>query len=380
MANWKILLYKIYWDEEDVNGIVETIKRGMFWAIGPNIEKFEGLVAEYVGAKYAVAFNSGTSALHAVLLAHDIKEGDEIIVPSFTFIATANCALFVRAKPVFAEIEEKTCGLNPDDVKERISSKTKAIIPIHYGGLPCQIRKLKEIADDYNLLLIEDAAESLGAHINGEKVGAFGHASMISFCGNKVITTGEGGVIVTDLKNVYDRLKLIRSHGRQEVEDYFTSAKTMDYVVLGYNWRMSNITATLGVSQVKKLSKVIEMRRKNATYMTEKLSKIGGIEPPNPPKGYFHVYQMYTIKVRGEEVRDALKNYLAEKGVMTKVYFPPVHLTRFYREKFGFKGGELPVTEKLAKQVLTLPMYPTLTTNEMHYITENIRLFMEKLR
>jgi perosamine synthetase len=380
MAHWKIPLYKIYWDEEDVNGIIETIKRGMFWAIGPNIEKFEGVVADYVGAKYAVAFNSGTSALHAILLAYDIKEGDELIVPSFTFIATANCALFVHAKPVFAEIEEKTCGLNPEDVKERISSKTKAIIPIHYGGLPCQIRELKEIADDYNLSLIEDAAESFGAHIDGKKVGTFGHASMFSFCGNKVITTGEGGIIITDSKNIYDRLKLIRSHGRQEIEDYFTSVKTMDYATLGYNWRMSNITATIGISQVKKLNKVIDMRRANATYLTEKLSKISRIVPPNPPKGYFHIYQMYTIRIRGgdvEVVRDALKNYLAEKGVMTKVYFLPVHLTRFYRERFGFKGEELPVTERLSKQVLSLPMYPTLTTNEMDYITENVRLFMK---
>jgi len=377
MADWKIPLYKIYWDEEDVNGIVETIKRGMFWAIGPNIEEFEGLVAEHVGAKYALAFNSGTSALHAILLAYDISEGDEIIVPSFTFIATANCALFVRAKPVFAEIEQKTYGLNPEDVKERISSKTKAIIPIHYGGLPCQIRELKELADDYNLLLIEDAAESLGAHVNGKKVGTFGHAGMISFCGNKVITTGEGGIIVTDSKDVYEKLRLIRSHGRQEIENYFTSVKTMDYVTLGYNWRMSNITAAIGVSQLKKLNNAIDLRRKNATYMTEKLSKISGIEPPNPPKGYFHVYQMYTIRISEEDARNALKNYLTEKGVMTKVYFSPIHLTRFYREKFGFKGGELPVTEKLANQVLTIPMYPTLTANEMDYIIENTGLFMK---
>lgn len=378
MSTWKIPLYKICWDENDVKGVTETIRRGMFWAIGPNVEEFERRVASYIKTKYAVAFNSGTSALHAVLLAYDIGGRDEIVVPSFTFIATANSALFVGARPIFADIEEKTYGLSPEDVKERISSKTKAIIPIHYGGLPCQIRKLKEIAEDHKLLLIEDAAESIGARINGKKVGSFGEAAMLSFCGNKVITTGEGGMILTDSRELYEKLKLIRSHGRLETEDYFTSIRTMDYITLGYNWRMSNITAALGISQLKKLDKLIAMRRKNAAYMTMKLSTISEIETPNPIKGYFHVYQMYTIKIRnGEKIRDRLKNYLGENGIMTKIYFPPIHLTRFYRERFGFSGGELPITEKTCRQVLTLPMYPTLTQSRMDYIVDNIKSFYE---
>ena len=283
MSTWKIPLYKIYWDEEDVKGVTETLKRGMFWAIGPNIEEFERKVADYIGRKYAVAFNSGTSALHAALLAYNIKEGAEVIVPSFTFIATANSALFVGAKPVFADIEERTYGLNPEDVKENVSNKTKAIMPIHYGGLPCQIRELKEIAEDHKLLLIEDAAESIGAHINGKKVGSFGDAAMFSFCGNKVITTGEGGMIVTDSGEIYEKLKLIRSHGRLEKESYFTSIKIPDYITLGYNWLMSDITAALGLSQLRKLDKLITMRRKNAAYMTKKISKISGNRATKPP-------------------------------------------------------------------------------------------------
>ena len=378
MSTWKIPLYKVYWDEDDVKGITETIRRGMFWAIGPNVEEFERRVADYIKTKYAVAFNSGTSALHAVLLAYDIGDRDEIVVPSFTFIATANSALFVGAKPIFSDIEEKTYGLSPEDVQEHISSKTKAIIPIHYGGLPCQIRELKEIAEDHKLLLIEDAAESIGAHINGKKVGSFGEAAMLSFCGNKVITTGEGGMILTDSRELYEKLKLIRSHGRLETEDYFTSIRTMDYVKLGYNWRMSNITAALGISQLKKLDKLISMRRKNAAYMTKKLSTISEIDTPNPIKGYFHVYQMYTIKIKnGEKIRDRLKNYLGENGIMTKIYFPPIHLTHFYRERFGFSGGELPITEKTFRQVLTLPMYPTLTQSQMDYIVDKIKSFYE---
>jgi len=380
MRSWRVPLYKIYWDEEDVNHVLEVIMQGSYWAIGPNVEKFEAMLAEYIGKKYVAAFNSGTSALHAMLLAYGIKEGDEVIVPSFTFIATANSVLFVNAKPVFADIEEKTCGLDPEDVKERITGKTKAIMPIHYGGSACQIRELKEIAEDHKLLLLEDAAESLGAKVDGKRVGSFGDAAMFSFCGNKVITTGEGGMIVTDQRDVYERLKLIRSHGRLETENYFTSAKVMDYVALGYNWRMCNIIAALGVSQLEKLSKVIEMRRRNAAYMSKSLSNLSKIEPPNPPEGFFHVYQMYTVKVRdGEKARDGLKGYLAEKGVMTKVYFSPVHLTGFYREKFGFQGGELPVTEKISKQVLTLPMYASLTKDEMDHIVSGVRGFVENL-
>ena len=253
---WRIPLYKIYWDEEDINAVVNTIKQGMFWATGANITRFEKLVAEYVGRKFAIAFNSGTSALHAVLLAYGIKTGDEVIVPSFTFIATVNSVLFVDAKPVFADIEEETYGLDPESVKEKITNKTKAIMPIHYGGCPCKIRELREIAEDHSLILIEDAAESLGAKVDGRLVGSFGDAAMFSFCGNKVITTGEGGMIVTDSKDIYERLKLIRSHGRLEVENYFLSTKSFDYVMLGYNWRMSNITAALGIAQMKKLNKL----------------------------------------------------------------------------------------------------------------------------
>lgn len=379
MPKWKIPLYKVYWDKSDVEAVTKVIKRGTYWAVGPEIEEFERVVADYVGVKYGVSFNSGTSALHAVLLAYGIRQGDEVIVPSFTFIATANAPLFVGAKPVFADIEDSTFGLDPNDVERKITKKTKAIMPIHYGGLPCRIEELKKIADEYDLLLIEDAAESIGASINGRKVGSFGDAAMFSFCGNKVITTGEGGIILTNSGEIYERFKLIRSHGRLESEPYFMTTKTLDYIMLGYNWRISSITAALGLAQMEKLDKVIEMRMKNAEYMTRKLSRIDGVEIPNPPNGYFHVYQMYTIKIKGgRRVRDALKDHLAERGIMSKVYFEPVHLTHFYRKKFGFKGGELPVTERLSSEVLTLPLYPTMTIEEMEYIVESIKEFFQE--
>ena len=217
--NWKIPLFKIYWDKKDITAISDTIKKGTGWAVGPNVEKFEKEISKYIGVKYALVFNSGTSALHSLLLSYRIGPGDEIIVPSFTFIATANAVLFVGAKPIFAEIEEDTLGLDPKDIEKKITSKTKAIIVVHYGGSPCKIEEIKKIAKKYNLILIEDAAESLGAKFRDKKIGALGDSAILSFCQNKIITTGEGGAVVTNSKEIYEKLKLIRSHGRLENEN-----------------------------------------------------------------------------------------------------------------------------------------------------------------
>ena len=373
--DWKIPLFKIYWDEEDTEMVQEAIQRAMFWAIGPNIEKFERMLSEYMGVKYAAVFNSGTSALHAVLLAYGIGPGDEVIVPSFTFTATANAPLFVGAKPVFADVEETTYGLDPEDVIRKITAATKAVVPVHYAGCPCLIEELRRITKEHNLLLIEDAAESIGAAVNGKRVGTFGECAILSFCSNKVITTGEGGAVVTNSADIYERLKLIRSHGRAETANYFASTEYMDYVSLGYNFRMSDITAALGIAQLKKIDRVIKMRRGTAGRVSAKLSRIAEIEVPRPPEGFFHVYQMYTIKVKaGEEKRDALLDYLGEKGIMAKVYFPPVHLNHYYKNKLGYNCS-LPITERLSKQVLTLPLYPSLTEDEMGYMANAVVAF-----
>jgi len=370
-----IPLFKIYWDEQDIAEITTAVRSGMSWAIGSNIEKFEKGIADYIGTKYAVVFNSGTSALHAALLTYELGEGAEVIVPSFTFIATANAALFVGAKPVFAEIEEETYGLDPVDVRRKITPRTRAIIPIHYGGCPCLVNELKQIVEEHGLILIEDAAEAFGAAINGKKVGSFGDAAILSFCQNKVITTGEGGAVVTNSSKVYEKLKLVRSHGRLETADYFYSTEYMDYMTLGYNFRMSNITASLGIAQLNKVDRIIEMRRKNAQYMTRMLSPIRAITTPYDPNRFSHVYQMYTVRLRNANLRDSLMKHLSGSGIMTHIYFPPVHLTRFYRREFGYREGNLPITEKVASEVLTLPMYPTLTKEETDYIGVQISNF-----
>jgi perosamine synthetase len=372
----KIPLYKVYTDQDDINAVTEVIKRGGWWTNGPEVKKFEEMIAEYTGTKHAVSFNSGTSALHGLMLAYKLKAGDEVIIPSFTFQATANAPLFVGANPVFAEIEHKTYGLDAEDVHRRINHKTRAIMPIHYGGTPSRdIQALKDLAEDYRLFLFEDAAESLGARINRQFVGTIGDAGMFSFCGNKVITTGEAGMIVTNSDWLNTRLQLIRSHGR-ELKPYFRSSNILDHVIVGYNWRIPTIVGALGITQMKKLDTVIRMRQKNSKALKKMLHGIDSIlRLPIFFRNFRQVFQMFTIEV---EEQDELKDYLTKKGISTKVYFPPVHLTRVFK-RLGHRSGELPVTEQISKQVLTLPMYPELTIEEMRYIKESITSYFEAI-
>ncbi len=370
--NWKIPLFRIYWDDKDIHYVNEAIQAGMDWSIGPNIAKFEDMIADYVGTKYCVVFNSGTSALHSQLLAHNIGVGDEVIVPSFTFIATVNSLLFVGAKPVFADIEEQTFGLDPEDVKKKLTSRTKAIMPMHYGGGCCQVDELAEVAKDAKVLLLEDGAESLGASLDGKKVGSFGESAMYSFSAPKVITTGEGGAIVTNSEEIYERMKLVRSHGRLEREDYFSSTEPMDYIQLGYNFRMSNITAALGIAQLSKINEIIEMRRNNSKEMIQSLSKCSELILPRPATNAYSTFQMFTLRILDSSRRDGLKDYLKSKGIMSKVYFDPVHKSHFYRNVLKYTP-DLPVTEEMSKQVLTLPMYPALTTEEIDFIASSVK-------
>lgn len=375
--DWKIPLYKIYTDDEDLNLITKIIKRGTNWAIGPEIEEFEKAICNYVGCDYCVTLNSGTSALHSTFLAYGIKDGDEIIVPSFSFIATANSVLFVNAKPIFADIEEDTFGLDPKSISEKISNKTRAIVPMDYGGLSCKIFDIKEIAETNNLILIEDSAEALGAKINNHNVGSIADSSIFSFCGNKVLTTGEGGAVVTNSKEIYEKIKLIRSHGRVDVGSYFDNSKESQYISLGYNWRMSSITASLGISQLAKLDKIIKKRQENAKFISEKLSKVKQIQVPNPPSGFEHIYQMYTIRLQNKKTRDDLKDHLEKKRIFSKVYFNPIHLTTYYRQFCGTAQNSLPITEMMSDQVITLPLYPNMTNEEKSYLTESVLEFFE---
>ena len=371
----KIPLYKIFTDREDNRAVNKVLQRGMDWAIGPEIAEFEKKLASYIGTKYCIAFNSGTSAGHAALLAININSG-EVIVPSFTFISTANWPLMVNAKPKFVDIEEENFGLNPERVKSEITKNTKAIIPIHYGGLPCKIIEINRIARNKKIPLIEDCAEAFGTKIKGVSVGTFGQMSIFSFAPNKILTTGEGGAICTDSRKIFEKLQLIRSHGRLINENYFKTSQSPNYISIGYNWRMSSMTAALGLSQFDKLDRIIQLRRRHARFYVSKLKKINEIKLPDEPKDHLHVYQLFTIQLKNNLIRHKLQKFLASKGIMTRVFFEPIHLSKFYK-KSGFGKKSLSNTEKIGRTVLSLPIFPGLKSEEITHICDSIKEFFQ---
>tara|TARA_Y100000996_G_C22525737_1_gene644355 strand:- start:965 stop:1726 length:762 start_codon:yes stop_codon:yes gene_type:complete len=247
-------------------------------------------------------------------------------------------------------------------------------MPIHYAGLPCKINEIKKIASENHIPLIEDAAESIGASIKNKKVGTFGEASIFSFAANKVLTSGEGGAVVTNSKPLFEKLKLIRSHGRSLKENYFASIQNPNYVSLGFNWRMSSITAALALSQLNRLDSLIKMRQKNAKYLIKKLQKFKEITFHSTPKDYVHVYQLFTIMLPNTKTRNELSNFLTKKGIMSKVFFVAIHKTNFYK-KLKSNYSDLSTTENICDRILSLPMYPDLKETEMDLISKSIEEF-----
>ena len=376
MASWKIPLYKIQTSLDDIRSVSMVVHRNMDWAIGPEIEKFEKKLASYVGTKFCLTFNSGTSALHASLISIDLKSDQEVLIPSFTFIATANSVLMAGGIPHFVDIEKDRFGLDPKQTELSISKNVKAMIPIHYAGLPCKIEELRQIADRKKIDLIEDAAESLGSKINKKKTGTFGDLSILSFAPNKIITTGEGGAVLTNSKKLFEKLKLIRSHGRLENSNYFSSSQKSKYVTLGYNWRMSSMVAALGISQLDRIEKLINMRCKNANFLSTKLKKFSEVTLPTESKNSRHVFQLYSIMLPNSKRRTELMNFLTKRGIMTKVYFEPIHKTDFYK-KIKFKQSNLQNTEEISSRILSLPLYPDLNQKELQYMIDSISNFFK---
>ena len=366
-----IPLFEIAWDKEDILNVVDSIGRGSYWTKGPYVSAFEERIEEYLGVAYARVVNSGTSALMAALDAFDVGEGDEVVIPSFTFIATANAVKMVGATPVFADIERETYGLDPASVEDCITQRTAALLPIHPYGRGCHIDELVHLAKTHDLPLIEDAAESFGGEHEGTKLGTFGDAAALSFCQNKIAVTGEGGAVVTDDESVAETVERYRSHGRVS-SDYFQSTGSGQYADYGANFRMSDITAALGCAQVDKVESLITKRREAAGRMNDAFEAMEGVSPPPEPDTGRHVYQLYTITLDGDVDRETVIETMTDRDIACKVYWdPPVHRTTPYRTPGG--GPSLPVSDEIAGRVLSLPIYPEIKEKELERIVDAVR-------
>jgi dTDP-4-amino-4,6-dideoxygalactose transaminase len=344
-------------------------------AQGERVATFERRFAELCHVREAVAVSSGTAALHLALLAHDIGRGDEVITTAFSFAATANVILLVGATPVFVDIEPDTCTLNPVQAEMALTRRTKAIIPVHLYGHPCEMNRLQKIAEAFSLVLIEDASQAHAATIDGRPVGSFG-TGCFSFYATKNMTTGEGGMVTTNDPAIAERVRLLRNHG-QEARYY--------QIALGYNLRMTELQAALGIAQIEKLEYFTQQRIANATYLTNNLQGI--VQTPVERPGYRHVYHQYTIKIPSK--RNEFATELRARGVDTTIHYPiPIHQQPFYRRKPGLfrvlspgqrtpvKGNNpiahLPVTESAAQQVLSLPVHPALSQEDLSTIAREV--------
>lgn len=345
---------------------------------GPIAVQFEEAFAKYIGVEYAVSVNSCTAALHLAMRALNIKPGDEVIVPVFTFAATANAPLFCGAKPVFADIDKKTFNISPEDTLERITGKTRVIIPVHYGGQACDMKAIKEIAEDHKLGIVEDCAHSLGAEYEGEKTGRFG-IGCFSFYPTKIITTLEGGMLTTNDRDVAKKLKILREHGmtRSAIQRELAAKWQYDIVELGYNYRLSEAQAALGLSQLIRVEEGIKKRIELANYYTEKLSSQVSHEivPPYIALNRRHIFHLYAIKVAEDAgiTRDELFAMLTKEGIGLSVHYTPLHYFSFYKKFLKKKTKGFPNAENIYKQILSLPLFPTLSRKKIDFIVQKIR-------
>ena len=349
--------------KEEIDAVTEVLRSGMI-AQGPKVEEFELAFSEYTGCEYGVAVNSGTAALHIALLAHGIGKGDEVITSPFSFIATANSILYTGVKPVFADIDLDTYNMDPENIQEKITPKTRAILPVHLYGHPADMKAIMEIADDNKLIVIEDACQSHGAEYLGKKVGSFGTGAF-SFYPTKNMTTSEGGMLTTDEKEIAEKAKMIRAHG---------SKVRYLHETLGFNLRMTDIAAAIGLVQLGKLDGFTSTRQKNAETLSAGLKSIPEIVLPVTKTECTHVFHQYTVRT---EKRDQLATFLKEKEIGTGVHYPiSIHKQPFYRE-LGYTDS-LPVSEKAAEEVLSLPVHPALSRTDLQNIIEATKEFYAK--
>jgi dTDP-4-amino-4,6-dideoxygalactose transaminase len=363
-------------EEDEIQEVVNTMRSG--WInMGQKTFQFEEAIARYTGAEYAVAVNSCTAALHLSLLASGIGPGDEVITTPFTFAATGNVIVQSGAKPVFSDINPETFNINPEKICDVITSKTKAIIPVHYAGQPCDMTAIMDLAEDHNLVVIEDAAHALGADYHGKKIGNHGNPTCFSFYTTKNMTTGEGGAVSTNNKGFADRLRKLRLHGISKDAWNRYSGGTWKYDIeeCGWKYNTTDIQSSIGIHQLAKLDKFNHVRRSYAALYTRGLQNLKKIKTPSMGHSD-HVCHLYPLLVQKEH-RDIFIDKLAEKGVFCSVHFIPLHLHSFYQRTYGFKYGDFPIAEEIFEQEVSLPLYPKMTEDDVQYVIDCIKQYLD---
>lgn len=378
---WKVPLFDLSLDEDEVQAVARVL-RSKWISMGEITRQFETRFAQMHKAKHAIAVCNGTAALHLALKGAGIKEGDEVICPSLTFVATANAILYAGARPVFAEVTSKDdLTISCDDIEEKITEKTAALLVMHYGGWPCEMERILQIAGKHGLKVVEDAAHAPLAQYRNTMVGTLGDVGCFSFFSNKNMTTAEGGMLTTESDEVAERLRLMRSHGMTAISfDRFAGhASTYDVIDVGYNYRLDDMRASIGLAQLNKVEAFNRAREELTKLYSDKLRDVEEVMVPFGD--YMGVgservssYHIFPVLLNTDDVtRETVREGLAAKGVQTSVHYQPVHLFRIYRERFGCKPGELPLTEWVANREITLPLYPAMTQDDVTYVTESLK-------
>lgn len=361
-------------DEEDISSVVEVL-RSDWLTSGPKVPEFEEALSQYVDARHAVAVNSGTSALDIAVHALDLPNGSEVITTPFTFAATSNAVLYNNLVPVFADIKRETRNIDPEGIRKKISPKTRAIIYVDYAGHPCEIKEIREIAEEYDLYLIEDACHALGASYTNKKIGTFADMTIFSFHPVKPITTGEGGVVVTNDPELAARLKLLRSHGiDRNVKDMFGEGSewAYDMVDLGRNYRMTDLQAALGISQLKKIDTFIKRRNDLAKIYEELIGDLPWLETPQCEGNITHGWHLYTVLLNGIK-RNMLYRYLHQNNIGANVHYIPIYRFTYYRKHFPIDPRAFPATEDVFDRIITLPLYPAMKEEEIGYVSDILK-------
>jgi perosamine synthetase len=365
-------------DKENIKEVVNVLKSDWITQ-GPKVREFEEALCKYTGAKYAVVVSSGTAALHIACLAAGIQQGDEVITSPITFVASANCVVYCGGKPVFADIQDDTINIDPQEIKKKISKKTKAIIPVHFAGHPCDLEEIYSIAKDNNLIIIEDACHALGAEYKRYKIGSckFSDMTVFSFHPVKSITTGEGGAVLTNNEELYEKLLMLRTHGITKDKNKLLNKNEGDWWYemhyLGFNYRITDFQCALGLSQLRKLDSFIQYRRKIVEIYNKELSEIDEIILPIERPYVKSSWHIYYIRLKNSEKRREVFKKLSKQNIGVQVHYIPVYLHPYYIKTFGYKEGCCPKAESYYKSTITIPLFVGLKKSEIKYIVDHIK-------